>query len=279
MRVVVLVKQVPDISSDRSLSSDGRLERTPTTAVLNELDEGGLETALRSADALGASLVAITMGPEQASAAARKALQVGAALGIHVCDDALAGSDVVGTARVLAAAIRLLEREDPQDPVALVVAGMSALDGLGSVVPALVAAELGWPIASYSATVAIDAGDGTLASAGGAHATITRATDHGSEELRTSLPAVVSVTDTIAALRVPSFATMLAARKATLRTLTVADLGLATDDVGVAGARATIADARPRPPRPPVQVVTDTGSAGTELVDFLVARGLVEVSA
>ncbi len=279
MRVVVLVKQVPDISSDRSLEADGRLERTPATAVLNELDEGGLETALRSADALGASLVAITMGPEQASAAARKALQVGATLGVHVCDDALAGSDVVGTARVLAAAIRLLEREDPDDPVALVVAGMSALDGLGSVVPALVAAELGWPVASYAQTVTIDAGDGGLASEAGAHATLTRATDHGTEELRTSLPAVVSVTDTIAALRVPSFATMLAARKAALRTLTVADLGLAADEVGLAGARATIADARPRPPRPPARVVTDTGSAGVELVDFLLERGLVEVSA
>lgn len=268
MRVVVLVKQVPDISSDRSLQADGRLERLPATAVLNELDEGGLETALRSADALGASLVAITMGPAQASAAARKALQVGAAIGIHVCDDALAGSDAVVTARVLAATIRLLEREDPEDPVALVIAGMSALDGLGSVVPALVAAELGWPVASAAFIVAVERD----------HVTVTRGTEHGREELRTSLPAVVSVTDTIATLRVPSFATMLAARKATLRTLGITDLGLTSDAVGTAGARATIASAQPRPARPPARIVRDAGKAGAELVDFVLERGLVEVS-
>ena len=280
MRVVVLVKQVPDITSERSLGPDGLLVRTPTDAVLNELDEGALETALRAADVLGAELVAVTMGPEQASAAARKALQVGAALGIHVCDDALAGSDVVGTAGVLAAAISLLEREDPANPVALVVAGMSALDGLGSVVPALVAAELGWPVASFAAEVVVEAGEAAAAGdPAGATLTITRETEHGSERLRTSLPAVVSVTDTIAALRVPSFATMLAARKATLRTLSAADLGLEVSRVGLAGARAVIGEAGPRPERPPVQVVTDTGHAGEALVDFLVQRGLVEVSA
>ncbi|GMA30721.1 electron transfer flavoprotein subunit beta/FixA family protein [Litorihabitans aurantiacus] len=277
MRVVVLVKQVPDITSERGLDAEGRLERTPEAAVLNELDEGGLETALRAADALGARVVAVTMGPEQASAAARKALQVGAALGVHVCDDALAGSDAVVTARVLARAISLLDDEDPTDPVALVVAGMSSLDGLGSVVPALVAAELGWPVASYAGTVEVTAGEG--GDGVGATVTVTRATDHGREELRTSLPAVVGVTDTIAALRVPSFPTMLAARSATLRTLTVADLGLDEGDVGAAGARAVVATAQERPARPPARIVTDTGAAGVALVDFLTERGLVEVSA
>lgn len=277
MRVVVLVKQVPDITSDRRLDDDGRLVRTPSEAVLNELDEGALETALRAADALGGDVVAVTVGPEQASAAARKALQVGAALGIHVCDDALAGSDVVGTARALAAAIRLVDAEAAQaatPPVGLVVAGMSALDGLGSVVPALVAAELGWPVVSFAGEVAV-------AAAGDEPATLTavRETDHGSERLRVDLPAVVSVTDTIAALRVPSFATMLAARKATLRTLTAADLGLEPADLGTAGARVQVHHAAPRPERPGAEVVTDDGAAGEKLVDFLVARGFVEVSA
>ncbi|PWD52202.1 electron transfer flavoprotein subunit beta [Serinibacter arcticus] len=271
MRVVVLLKQVPDITSERSLGPDGRLVREPSLAVLNELDEGALETALRAADALGGDVVAITMGPEQASAATRKALQVGASLGIHLCDDAFAGSDVVGTARALAATVRLLEAEDDAEPVGLVVAGMSALDGLGSVVPALVAAELGRPIASFVSEVAVADGGGAVLAL--------RETEDGAERLSVPLPAVVSVTDTIAALRVPSFATMLAARKATLRTLTAADLGLEPAAVGLAGARVRVTEAAPRPPRPPVTVLPDDGSAGQALVDLLLARGLVEVSA
>ncbi|HCX85727.1 MAG TPA: electron transfer flavoprotein subunit beta [Micrococcales bacterium] len=278
MRVVVLVKQVPDIVSDRRLGDDHRLVRTERDAVLNEIDEGALETALRAGDALGATVVAVTMGPPSAAGVVRKALQVGASLGVHVLDDALAGSDAVGTARVLAAAVRLLAQEegDGDGGVGLVVAGMAALDGLSSVVPALVAAELGWPVASFADSVEITPGDESQ----GAAVTVSRDTDAGEETLRATLPAVVSVTDTIASLRVPSFQTMLAARKATLRVLTAADLGLEPGErggVGAAGARAVVTQAAPRPPRPAPEVVTRDGAAA--LVDFLAARGLLEVGA
>lgn len=271
MRVVVLVKQVPDIVSERALGGDGLLVRGGADQMLNELDEGAIETALRSAVTLGAEVIAVTMGPDGAASAARKALQVGAASAIHISDPALAGSDAVVTARVLAAAIRLVSDEDPGNPVALVVAGMSALDGLGSVVPALVAAELDWPVISFANSVEL--------SAAPAQITVTRETEHGSEHLRSTLPAVVSVTDTIAQLRVPSFASMLAARKATLRVLTAADLGFEAAQVGLAGSRATIVASAPRPPRPAPQVVQDSGQGAAALVDFLDQRGLLEAGA
>lgn len=269
MRILVLVKQVPDITSDRSLTAEGTLVRESSQAVLNELDEGAIESALRAADALGTDgatveVTALTMGPAGAVAAVKKALQVGAGAAVHVSDEALAGSDAVVTARVLAAAARHLE-ETNGEPFALVVAGMSALDGLGSVVPALVAAELGRPILSCATSLEVTPES----------VTATRETPTGSERLRAPLPAVVSVSDTIAALRVPNFATMMAARKVGVTTLTSADLGLQAGEVGAAGSRTRITAHAPRPPRPPAQMLDGAGA----LVDALDERGLLEVGA
>lgn len=263
MRVLVLLKQVPDIVSERGMV-DGRLIRSNRDAVLNEVDEGALETALRAAEVLGGSVTAITMGPAQAVGVVRKALQVGAGGAVHLLDDAFAGSDARATALALARCVRLLEAEDGAEPIGLVVAGMTALDGLGSVVPALVAAELGWPVLSFAESAAVDgAGDATV--------TVTRAGHDGRETLCAALPAVVSVTDTIAHLRAPSFATMLAARTAAVWEVTAADLGLSADQVGAAGSRAVVVASEPRPPRPAPEVVTHDGAA--TLVDFLTSRG------
>lgn len=265
MRVVVLLKQVPDIVADRHLDPSGLLERTPADAVLNEIDEGALEIALRAAQELGGEVIAITMGPASAAATVRKALQVGASTGIHLHDDLLAGSDAVGTARALGAAVRLLESEDPASPVALVVAGMTALDGLGAVVPALVAATLRRPVISGATSVTVSA-DQVVA---------TRDTAEGTETLRATLPAVISVSDTVAALRAPNFTTMLAARSAQVRVLTAADLDLAPNQVGLTGARAVVGEVHQHPARPPVQVLPDAAA----LVDALAERGLLEVGA
>lgn len=273
MRVVILLKQVPDIVSDRRLNDDGLLVRDAGDAVLNEIDEGALETALRAADVLGSTVTALTMGPASAAAVVRKALQVGAGSAVHLHDDSFAGSDAVGTARALAAAIRVLDAEDGADPIGLVVAGMTALDGLGGVVPALVAAELGWPVVSFAD--AVDVAEPVEDEP--AHVVVSRATDDGEETLRADLPALVSVTDTIATLRAPNFQTMLAARSAAIRELTAADLDLGPDDVGRTGARLTVVAATPRPPRPAPTVVSQNGALA--LVDFVTERGLLEVQA
>lgn len=272
MRVIVLLKQVPDIVSERRLRPDGLLERTPAQAVLSEIDEAALEVALRAADSLGADVTAVTMGPASAEAVVRKALQVGAAQAVHLHDDALAGSDVRGTARALAAAVRLLSREDgAEGEGGLVVAGMASLDGLGSVVPTLLGAELGWPVLARAESVEVTPGE----EASAARVVVVHETDHGVETIAADLPAVVSVSDTVANLRVPNFATMLAARKASVRVLTLADLGLDGAEAGLAGARAVVIAAAPRPERPAPAVVTADGARA--LVDFLDDRGLLEV--
>ncbi|BDZ42999.1 hypothetical protein GCM10025865_22980 [Paraoerskovia sediminicola] len=147
MRIVVAVKNVPDIQSDRAFV-EGRVDRVPEDGTLNELDENALEAALRIVEALPederaqSEVVAVTMGDEDAEGALKKAFQLGVDRGVLVCDEALAGSDYFATARVLAATVRAIEEEGQVD---LVLTGMAALDGLGSVVPALLAAELDLP--------------------------------------------------------------------------------------------------------------------------------------
>lgn len=278
MRVLALLKQVPDIVSDRRLDSDGRIVRDVDYAVLNEIDEGALETALRAADVLGGSVTALTMGPASAAAVVRKALQVGAAHAVHLCDDAFAGSDVIATARALAAAVRMLDAEEGEDPIGLVVAGMTGLDGLDGVVPALVAANLRWPVVTCAEAVDVSgAGEGGSSDGEAAHVIVSRATENGREVLRADLPAVVSVTDTIATLRAPNFKTMLAARSAPIREVTAADLDLGGAEVGVSGSLARVIEAAARPTRPAPVVVSADGAQA--LVDFLTERNLLEVGA
>src|SRR5690606_25561628 len=112
MRIVVCVKYVPDLQSERSLDSDGHLVRGLDDAI-NELDENAVEAAVALAEVEQAEVIALTVGPGDAVDAVRRALQMGVDSGVHVCDERVAGADVVGTAKVLAAAIRTIERSGP----------------------------------------------------------------------------------------------------------------------------------------------------------------------
>ena len=182
MKIVVCVKHVPDVQADRRFTDDGLVDRTQGDGTLNELDENAVEAALALAEAHGGEVVALTMGPADAEDAVRRALQMGADQAVHVQDDALAGSDVFATAAVLAAAVRRLGEDAPVD---LVVTGMAALDGLMSVVPSLLAAELGTSQATLAAELAVE--DGAVR--------VRRDLDDATEVVRAPLPAVVSVTD------------------------------------------------------------------------------------
>src|SRR5438445_9023060 len=102
MNIVVLVKQVPDTWSERKLAgSDHTLDRDAADAVLDEINERTVEEALRIKEAHGGEVTVVCMGPDRAADAIRKALSMGADKAIHVCDEALHGSDAVQTARVL----------------------------------------------------------------------------------------------------------------------------------------------------------------------------------
>ena len=268
MKIVVCVKHVPDIQSERSLGPDGRVVRDGGDGTLNELDENAVEAALVLAAAAGSGagtdseVVALTVGPAEAADAVRRALQMGADRAVHVVDDAVAGSDVFGTAAVLAAAVRHLAADGPVD---LVLTGMAALDGLTSLLPAALATELDLPQLTLAAEVEVT--DGAVR--------IRRELDSASEELTAPLPALVSVTDQANSPRYPNFKGIMAARSKPVTVLTLADLGVDPTRVGAAGARTRIVEAAPRPPREDRVLLTDDGTAGTQLARFLVERKLV----
>jgi electron transfer flavoprotein beta subunit len=256
MKIVVLVKYVPDATGERTFSDDGTVDREASDGLLSELDEYAVEQALRIADeGDDVEVVALTVGPDDAAAAIKRSLQMGAGAGIHVCDDAVHGSDALGTSTILAAAITKAEPD-------LVLCGMASTDGSMGVLPSMVAERLGWPAATLGATLAVADG----------RATIRRDTDLASLTVEVALPAVVSVTDQSGEARYPSMKGILSAKKKPVQTWTLADLGVDPAAVGLDAAWSRVAETTPRPPKSAgTQVTDDSGSGSSALVDFLVA--------
>lgn len=261
MRIVVCVKHVPDLMAERRLV-DGHVDRDQGDGTLNELDENAVEAALVLAAEHEAEVVVVTVGPDEAVDAVRRGLQMGADRGVHVLDDALAGSDVFGTATVLAAVVRHLGETAPVD---LVLTGMASLDGLTSMLPAVLAAELGLPQLTLASEVVV--ADGTVR--------VRRDLDHATEVLRAPLPALVSVTDQSNDPRYPAFAGIMAARKKPVEELGLEDLGIDASSVGVQGSRTEVLDAAERPPRENRVLITDEGDGGARLAAYLVDHKLV----
>ena len=260
MNIVVLVKQVPDTWSERKLTdADHTLDRESADAVLDEINERAVEEALQLQEAHGGEVTVIAMGPDRATDAIRKALSMGADKAIHVSDEALHGSDVLATAKVLAKAIGTVENVD------LVIAGNEATDGRAGAVPAILAELLGLPQVTQLRKVTVE---GTTIKG-------ERETDEGVAFLEASLPAVVSVTEKINEPRYPSFKGIMAAKKKPVSTLTVADLGVDASEVGLSGAYTQVLEASPRPPRSAGQRVEDGGDGGSKIAEFLVGQKLI----
>jgi electron transfer flavoprotein beta subunit len=258
--IVVLVKQVPDTYSERKLSgSDHTLDRESADAVLDEINERAVEEALVIKEASDGEVTVLTVGPDRATDAIRKALSMGADKAVHVVDDALHGSDLLQTSKVLAAAIKTVGDVD------LVIAGNEASDGQGGAVPAVIAEILGYPQLTHARKVEVD----------GTTIKVTRETDEGLTHLEASLPAVVSVSEKINEPRYPSFKGIMAAKKKPLTTLSLADAGIETDKVGFAGSGTEVAEFAPRPPKEAGQIVKDEGDGGVKLAEFLAQQKFI----
>ena len=274
LNIVVLVKHVPDTQFDRHLSGPGHtLDRSES--ILSELDEYALEAALQLAEARGGQaagnmVTALTMGPDAAVNAVKKALQMGAYQGVHVNDAALAGSDAAATSAVLAAAVRQAAGPDSAGLPDLVVTGMSSTDGETSLVPAQLGERLQLAQITFASELEVDDDETGTA--------VVRARSDGdsySETLEAPLPALVSVTDQANEPRYPNFKGIMAAKKKTVSVLTLQDLGIDSAQVGLDGAWTTVAASAPRPPRSAGTIITDDGTAGVALVDYLAARKLI----
>ncbi len=260
MNIVVCVKYVPDAQSDRSFNdSDNTTDRVGVDGLLSELDEYAVEEALKIVEADEGEVTVLTIGPDAAADALKKALQMGAHKAVHVNDDAIHGSDAVATSLVLAEAVKKIGSPD------LVITGMASTDGTMSVVPAMLAERLGLPQVTFASELTVEGGE----------VTIRRDGDAASETIVASLPALVSVTDQINEPRYPSFKGIMAAKKKPVEQWSLADLGVDPSQVGLDAAWSRVASFTKRPPREQGQIVTDEGDGGTKLAEYLTAQKFV----
>jgi len=227
MKIVVLVKQVPDSGTERTLrSDDNTVDRASANNVINEMDEYAIEEALKLREAHGGEVTILTMGPDRAAESIRKALSMGPDKAVHIVDDALHGSCALATSKVLAAAVRTLEAD-------LIIAGAESTDARGQLMPHMLAERLGVAALTGARKLTVD----------GASLSIERQTEEGYEVVTASTPAVVSVWDTINEPRYPSFKGIMEAKKKQVQTLTLGDLGIAAAEVGAAGATTAVVEA------------------------------------
>ncbi|MGP5164595.1 electron transfer flavoprotein subunit beta/FixA family protein [Arthrobacter rhombi] len=256
MKIAILIKQVPDTWDERQLTPAGHVDRAASERIADEITERALEIALLHKDAdKSVEIVAVTMGPEQASDALRKALQMGADSALHIVADALAGSDALATARALAAGVK-------DGGFDLVLAGNESTDGRGGVVPAMIAELLGIAFAGPLNTADVTGGSISGEREGA----------EGTETVTAALPAVVSITERAAEPRFPKFKGIMTAKRKPVTVHDAATLGLT--DLGHEGGNLVMASSR-RPARTAGPKIIDEGQAASDLIDYLSAEHLI----
>ncbi|MDT9692557.1 electron transfer flavoprotein subunit beta/FixA family protein [Streptomyces sp. P9(2023)] len=259
LRIAVCVKYVPDATGDRGFADDLTVDRDEVDGLLSELDEYAVEQALRiSEESDDAEVTVVTVGPDDAKDALRKALSMGADKAVHVNDEDIHGTDVIGTSAILAKALEKTGFD-------LVLCGMASTDGTMGVLPALLAERLSLPQVTLLSEVSVE--DGTVKGR--------RDGDAATELLEAPLPAVVSVTDQSGEARYPSFKGIMAAKKKPVSELDLADLGIDADEVGLAGSWTLVESAAARPARTAGTIVTDEGDGGKQLAAFLATQKFI----
>jgi electron transfer flavoprotein beta subunit len=277
MNVVVCVKYVPDSTAERRFEADHTVDRAGVDGLLSELDEYAVEQALQikekadGVDGAGGTgepvVTVLCVGPEGAADAIRKALQMGADRGVHVLDEAIAGSDAPATSLVLAHAVERIGRDGAWN---LVVCGMASTDGSMGVLPAMLAERLQVPAVTLASAVEVDTGGA------GVTVRIRRDGDVATDTIEARGPLVVSVTDQSGEARYPSFKGIMGAKKKPVETWSLTDLGVDAERVGLSASGSVVKAVEARPPRTQGQVVRDEdGSGATALVEFLTSKKFI----
>ena len=253
MIVVVCVKQIPDPADPGALDPETRTLKRDVKLILDESDSYGVEMGLQLVDAAGEGEVRlVSMAPNNEVGGLRTALAMGAASAVLVSDEALAGSDALSTAKVLAAAIRRCEPD-------LILTATESSDGYTGTVPVQIAELLGLPSVTFGKEIEVT--DGV--------ATVKRQTEAGFDQVECPLPAVVSVTAGVVEPRYPSFKGIMGAKNKPVDELDLAGLGIDPATVGWSGARQEITDVAVAPARDAGQVVHDEGDAHERILAFL----------
>ena len=234
MKILVPVKRVPD-PTQKAKIKDGHIDLTGASWIVNTFDEYAVETALRlvenGADGTrlpGAEIIVVSIGPDDAAKEIRTTLAMGADRAIHVVTTD-AEIDALVVVKVLQA---IVAAEQPD----LVVMGKQAVDGDANQVGQMLAGKLGWPQATFAASIELAADKRSLL--------VGREVDGGVEYKRVPAPAVVTVDLRIVGARsvkngvtpeshnysgegarLPSLKGIMAAKKKPLTTAKLADYG------------------------------------------------------
>jgi electron transfer flavoprotein beta subunit len=249
MNVVVCAKYVPNPNGIPELGEDNLLKREGVEGALDPGDEYGVEAGLQLADAHGGEVTVVSMGPEPATAAVRKALSMGAHKAVLVTDDSLRGADALATAKVLAAAIKRQEFD-------IVVAGVESTDGYTGTLPMALAELLGVPSVTFARKLEVS--DGTVK--------VERQTELGYDTVEAPLPALVTVTAGATEPRYPTLKGIMQAKQKPVDRLSLPDLELSADDVRPAQRIDAVNEA---PEKGPGEVLDDPEQGVAKAVQFL----------
>lgn len=253
MNIVVCGKVIP--ASSVTIEIDQNTKRMVRKGVPHELDPAAasaVEEALRLTEKQGGTVTLVSMGIGDATIGIRNALAMGVTSAVHILDDAVAGSDTLGTAKILAAAIK-------KQPFDLVICATESSDSYSGIVPGQIAHFLGVPPMTFAKEITIE-GDRIL---------IKRQSESGYDLVESSLPVLIAVSSGINEPRYPQLKGIMAAKKKEIKIYTAADLGLPSEEVGEKGAREKVLTVGRPPKRQAGKVVVDEGEGGKQIADFL----------
>ncbi len=252
MNIVVCVKQIPDPATPGSLDGSTNALKRDGKLILDESDGYGVEMALQLVTSAGVGEVSlVSMAPNGEVSGMRTALAMGATKGVLVSDPALAGSDALTTARVLAAAIKKVGEVD------LVIAGTESSDGYTGTVPEQIAELLGLASITFAKKVLVESGV----------LKVNRQSENGYDEVECPLPALITVTAGVVEPRYPSFKGIMAAKTKPIETVTAGDLGVT--NVGWTGSNQKIVKVVQAEARQAGQIFEDDGESHVKIVAFL----------
>lgn len=226
MKIVVCVKQVPDVAEIRIDEVTHTLVRAGVPSILNPFDEFAIEEALRIREKHGGTITAVSMGPLQAKEALFKCLAMGVDRAVLLTDVFFAGADTWATAKTLAMAIQKLGYD-------LIVCGMKAIDGETSQVGPEIAELLGIPHISYVKRVEVEPESKSV--------TAERMTEQGYQLIRATLPCLLTATKALNVPRIPTLLHQMAAKKKNVEIMKAADIGAQREEVGLPGSRTQVA--------------------------------------
>ncbi|HUR72109.1 MAG TPA: electron transfer flavoprotein subunit beta/FixA family protein [Candidatus Limnocylindrales bacterium] len=253
MNVIVCGKVIP--ASTVTIEIDANTKRLVRKGVPHELDPAAasaVEEGLRLTEKLGGTVVLVTMGTSDATIGIRNALAMGVTSAVHILDDVVAGSDTLGTAKLLAAAIKKQDYD-------LVICATESGDSYSGIVHGQIAQLLGLPPLTFAKEITVDGGN----------ITIKRQSESGFEIVESTLPALVACSSGINEPRYPQLKGIMAAKKKEIKVYSAADLGLSPEQVGEKGAREKVLTIGRPPKRQAGKAVTDEGEGGKQIADFL----------